>query len=402
VRVSDLDSALARQALAADPDDAVAHALLALALAHLDQGREAVSAGQRAVALAPESSFTHYALGCAHLERGELATAELAAREALRLEPDGHGFALLAQIHVRQKRWNDALAAAEGGLQIEPEHQGCGNLRALALGALGRPDAAALVMDEVLAADPDDASSHANRGWLMLRQARVDEALLSFRAALRLDPTSDWARHGIIEAMKARSAPYRLVLRYQLWVDTLGSRAQWLLILGLYFGGRIVSGILRAYPGLWPVLGPVMVVYVAVVFGTWIADPLSNLVLRLDPFGRLALNRVETIASTIVGGCVAVGTIAVAVFAITDNESWLNVAMICGFLLIPIGGAVKGYGSRAYRPLLIASALIGACGVGAAVLSFTPMPLAIVLFGVFLAGTILYAWVANFVLLKDE
>ena len=391
-----------RQALADDPENATAHALLALGLAHLDQGKEAVSAGQQAVGLAPESAFTHYALGWAQLERGELAAAERAAREALRLNPDADGYALLAQVHVRQKKWAGALAAAESGLQIDAEHPGCANLRALSLGAQGRADTAAVVMDEVLAADPDDAFSHANRGWLMLRQSRVEEALESFRAALRLDPTSDWARLGIIEAMKARSALYRVVLRYQLWVGTLSTRAQWLLLIGLFFGGRIVRTTLRANPGLWPVLGPLMVLYIVVVFGSWIADPLSNLLLRLDRFGRLALNRAEAVASTVVGGCLAVAAIGVAAFAISENGAWLTVAMVSGFLLIPAGGAAKGFRTRAFLPLLLAAAFLAACGVSAAVLSFARVPLGGTLFGIFLLGTILYTWIATVILMKQQ
>src|SRR4026207_1503549 len=305
----------ARQALTNEPDDALAHALLALALAHLEQGKDAVDAGRRAVALAPELSFAHYALGWALLERAELNAAERSAQEALRLEPDSHGYAPPAA-HVRRAQ---AIKRAEQGLQIEPEHPGCANLRALSLGALGRTDVAAALVNDVLALDPDDAFGLTNRGWLMLRQSRPQEALESFREALRLDPTLDWARPGIVEAVKARRALHRFVLRYELWVASLASRAQWFLILGLFFGGRVVRALLRSNPGLWPVLGPLMALYIFVVFGSWIANPLSNLLLRLNPFGRLALNRAETVASNVVGGCLVAAVIGVAAYAMTSN-----------------------------------------------------------------------------------
>ena len=175
----------ARQVLAGDPDDATAHALLALGLAHLEQGREAVEAGRSAVALAPDLAFAHYAHGWALLEHDDMKAAERAAREALRLEPGADAHALLAQVHIRQRRWQDALDTAERGLNVDPEHQGCGNLRALALTSLGQTDAATSVLHEALATDPDDAYAHANRGWLLLRESRVEDALESFRAALR-------------------------------------------------------------------------------------------------------------------------------------------------------------------------------------------------------------------------
>ncbi|HTH02591.1 MAG TPA: tetratricopeptide repeat protein [Vicinamibacterales bacterium] len=385
----------ARQALTNEPDDALAHALLALALAHLEQGKDAVDAGRRAVALAPELSFAHYALGWALLERAELNAAERSAQEALRLEPDSHGYALLAQIYVRRKRWAEAIKAAEQGLQIEPEHPGCANLRALSLGALGRTDVAAALVNDVLALDPDDAFGLTNRGWLMLRQSRPQEALESFREALRLDPTLDWARTGIVEALKARSALYRFVLRYELWVASLTSRAQWFLILGLFFGGRVVRALLRSNPGLWPVLGPLMALYIFVVFGSWIANPLSNLLLRLNPFGRLALNRAETVASNVVGGCLVAAVIGVAAYAMTSNAGWIVLAIVSAFLLIPVGGTARAHGSRAFRPLLVAAALLGACGIASALLVFSRMGIGDLLFGVFLLGTVVYGWGAN-------
>ena len=206
----------ARQALSADPQNAEAHALLALGLAHLEQAREAVQTGRRAVALDPESPFAHYALGWALLEHDDTSAAERSAREALRLDPDGSSYALLGHVLARQRRWQEALETAGRGLQVEPEHAGCANVRAMALGSLGRGEEARRAVTGVLTLDPDNAYAHANHGWLLLRQAKPDEALESFRAALRLDPSLDWARSGIIEALKARRGLYRLMLRYGL------------------------------------------------------------------------------------------------------------------------------------------------------------------------------------------
>jgi tetratricopeptide (TPR) repeat protein len=331
-----------------------------------------------------------------------VSAAERSAREALRLEPDSDGYALLAQVHVRQKRWEQAIKAAEKGLQIEPEHPGCANLRALSLGALGRTDAAAAVMNAVLALDPDDAYGLANRGWLLLRQSQPQEALESFRAALRLDPTLDWARTGIVEALKARSALYRVVLRYELWVGSLTARAQWFLILGVFFGGRVVRASLRANPGLWPVLGPLMALYIFVVFGTWIAHPLSNLLLQLSSFGRLALNRAERLASNVVGGCLVAALIGLAAYALTSNAGWIVLAIVSVFLLVPVGGAARGYGTRAFPALLTTAVPLGAFGIASALLVLVGMRTGDLLFGVFLVGTVVYGWGANVLLTKYQ
>ena len=392
----------ARRALASDPENANAHALLALGLAHLDQGREAVEAGRRAVALAPELAFAHYAHGWALIEHDDFKAAERAALEALRLEPGPDEHALLAQVHIRQRRWQDALKTAERGLALDPEHQACSNLRALALTSMGQTAAATAVVHQALASDPDDAYAHANRGWLLLRESRVDEALESFRSALRLDPTMDWARMGIIEAMKARSGLYRLILRYSMWVGSLSTRAQWLLIMGLYFGSRVARSALRENPALWPVLGPLIGLYLLLVFGSWIADPLSNLLLRLNPIGRLALNRFETMASNLAGGCLAVAAVAGLTFAATRAIPWLLLAVVCALMLIPIGGAVKAHGTRAWRPLAIAVLLLAACGAAAVILSVGRSGIGETLFLTFVVSAFFYGWIANYLLLKYQ
>lgn len=392
----------ARQAITADPEDANAHALLALGLSHLEETRGAVAAGRTAVALAPDLSFAHYAFGWALLESGDVGAAERAAREALRLSPDGDEHALLAQIHLRRRRWRDALETAERGLQTSPEHAGCANVRAVALANLGRSDEAMAGVHDMLAADPDDAYAHANHGWLFLRRSRPDEAMQSFQAALRLDPTLDWARAGMIEAMKARNLAYRLVLRYSFWAASLGGRAQWFLIIGAYLGSRVVRGALRENPALWPVLAPLLGLYFLVALGSWIADPLSNLILRLHPIGRLALNRVETIASNIVGICLLTALVASIAFLITGAGPAIVIALVSGLMLVPIGAAVKGHGTSAFRMLATGAGLLGLVGMTAIVSTPIDMRLALQATAAFSIGAFFFSFFANYQLLKHR
>jgi Tfp pilus assembly protein PilF len=392
----------ARQALAADPQNAMAHALLALGLAHLRQPRDAVAAGRQAVALDPEMSFAHYALGWALLEHDDASGAERAAREALRLSPDGDGYALLAQGLTRQRKWREALETASRGLEVDPEHSGLANIRAMALGALGRREEADGAVRDALAAAPDDPAAHANRGWLLLRQSNPDAALESFRAALRLDPSLDWARAGIVEALKARQGLYRVMLRYSLWMGTLSGRARWIIILGLFFGARFARTLMRENPALTPVLGPVLALYVLFVLATWISGPVSNLLLRLNPFGRLVLSADETLASNLIGGCLAIGALAGVLYLVTGGSAWLMVGAASVIMLMPIGGAFSGYGSRAWRPLLAGLVLLSCCAIAAVMLAFVRLDLAVWPFAALLLGSFAFGWVANFLIIKYE
>jgi tetratricopeptide (TPR) repeat protein len=392
----------ARQALAHDPENARAHALLALGLTQLEQTREAIDAARRAVGLDPELPFAHYVLGRALLENDEAPAAERAVRESLRLDPDADGYSLLARTLARQRQWQDALDAATHGLELDPDHSGCANMRATALGQLGRAEEAASAVSDSLALDPDNAYSHANRGWLLLRQSNPEQALESFREALRLEPTLDWAREGIIEALKARKGLYRLFLRYSFWMASLTPRARWFVIIGLFVLARIARATLRENPELLPILGPALGVYFLFVLATWIAGPLSNLLLRFDRFGRLALRPHEMMASNLIAGCLALAFAAGIVFVISNANAWLVVAASSALLLMPIGGAFAGHGTRAWIPLRAGLIVLAACAAAAMVLAFANFSLAVFPLIGQLLGSFLFAWIANYLIIKYQ
>ncbi len=188
-----------RQALASEPDDAYAHALLALCLSEREKFDEATSEARQAIQLAPDFPFAHYAHAHVLYDRNRYPEALAAIQEAIRLDStDADYFSLLASIHFHERRWSGALQAAEQGLQFDPEHIGCTNLRAMAMVKLGRKAEAGATIDAALAKNPDNAITHANQGWTLLEKGEPKKALEHFRESLRLDPTNEWARHGIV------------------------------------------------------------------------------------------------------------------------------------------------------------------------------------------------------------
>jgi tetratricopeptide (TPR) repeat protein len=271
-------------------EDSLTHALMAMCFTRLDKLREATEHAQRAIHLSPDVSIGYYALALVMLERNRLREARQLIEEAIRLKPyEADYFAILASIHLQESRWKDALEAANQGLQIEPEHGLCTNLRAQAQVKLGDRAAAAATMGEALARRPDDAWTHANQGWALLHQREPNKAMEHFREALRLEPGNEWARAGIVEAMKARNFVYRWMLAYFLWMARLPPNAQWVLVIGALVGSQIIIRVADRSPALAPFLWPLLYAYIAFVLMTWQASPLFNLVLRLNRFGRYAL-----------------------------------------------------------------------------------------------------------------
>jgi len=134
----------------------------------------------------------------------------------------------------------------------------------------------------------------------------ADAALRGFREALRLDPTDEMARAGLVDAMKARNPLYALLLRYTLWSSRLGGRATILLFVGFILASRLGRGLARDPQLSW--LGFALVgVLLLFVWTTYAGNPLFNLLLRLDPLGRHALDDDQRTEANLVGTLVAIG-----------------------------------------------------------------------------------------------
>ena len=94
-------------------------------------------------------------------------------------------------------------------------------LRARALARQGRPEEASTAATAALGYAADSSATQAQAGWVALETNRPKEALHHFREALRLNPDSDFAREGLVEALKARYWVYRTFMRFVYWSGSL-------------------------------------------------------------------------------------------------------------------------------------------------------------------------------------
>jgi tetratricopeptide (TPR) repeat protein len=327
------------QALGANPGLAMAHALLAICHVEREKYDDATREAREAIALEPDLPYVHYVHALVLHRRRRNDEALRALSEALALDPDNPNFhGLAAQIHLDERRWTQALEEADAGLRLDAGDVHCTNLRAAALVQLGRRDEAGVTMEGALARDPDNAVSHANQGWTLLHAGDPKKAMDHFRESLRLDPTSDWAKAGIVEALKARNVVYGLMLRYFLFMSRLGSGAQWGLIVGGYIGNRILVKLANSSPALAPWIWPIVASYAAFCVMTWIAYPLFNLFLRLHPVGKYALSDDQRRGANWVGSCLFLA-LACLVGWLGFNVPLANIgALTFGFLLLPLSG----------------------------------------------------------------
>ena len=291
-----------RRAIAMDPDEARPYGLLAgciVMTGNKERLHEVEEHARRAITLKPDWSYPHFVLGQAHLAAHRYRDAREEVDEAIRLDPDrADHFGLLAAIYLQTQRWQEAIEAAERGLAIEAQHETCTDLRSVALTKLGRREEAAGAIGEALRRNPQNADAHANQGWNMLHRGEYRQALEHFREALRIDPENQWARSGMVEALKARNPVYRVLLAWAFWLLKMDSRVRIAVIIGLYIVYRFMGVVAERNPSLAPFVQPFIILYITFAILTWVGEPLFDLMLRFSRFGRHALSRRQRLAST--------------------------------------------------------------------------------------------------------
>ena len=383
-----------RGALAQDPEDAFAKALLARTVSELDRHDEALELAGEAIAQAPDGGFCHATLALVLRNLDRRKDALLAIEEAIRLDPEDANYrGTQAAILISLEKWEQALLAAENGLALDAEHGVCTNLCSMALQFLGRTEEAAATASAAMGKNPDDAMAHANLGWASLRAGDPRQAEEHFRESLRLQPGNEWARDGVIRAIKARNPLYRGLLKFWLWMSTLKDGAQWAVFLGLIFGRRILAAIADASPTLEPFARALGFLLLAFVLLTWVGDPLFNLTLRLHPLGRHALTPDERRASTFFGLLILGAIVSAIVGMLGAGPMGFGIAVGLVAFTLPLSATYASEGRRR-RKLATMTTLLGAVGVAAAISAFLESSSEGLFIVVYMLGVVGFTWYA--------
>jgi tetratricopeptide (TPR) repeat protein len=229
-----------RKELAATPNDAGSHAMLALCYADLGQSPAAHAEAEAAIAANPTYAFAHYVMAYVTIKQQSIAleearrhgwgTATLAtdykhavreavphADESLRLSPRNAEFlAMAAALQLDLRHHAAALKLADRGLECNPRHLGCANLRAKVLRQTGRVDEAKNTLNLAVEVNPEHPATRAGQGWNALHAKEYRQAVDHFTESLRLNPEDPAAQRGLKLARRARNPFLRPFVRLRL------------------------------------------------------------------------------------------------------------------------------------------------------------------------------------------
>lgn len=294
--------ALLMEHLAQFPEDAGAHA--ELAVTRLDMPGErarALESINTAVGLDADhpTFFALKGLILSQLNRDKEALE--AAEIAVGLDPDLElGWIAKASALGGRNMWAEAEVAARQALALNPDNEMAANQLAVFLRMQDKVDESRHGVEKRLERDPEDGFAHANAGWAALQRQDQGKAEEHFREALRLDPEMEYARLGLREAYKARSAFYRLYLRWVFFMQKHMQGKQFLIVIGLYVGFRFGHTLLEKVHPLAAVA--LLAVYLLFAFWSWLASGIGHFLLLKDRLARLSLTGREKLDGLFVGG----------------------------------------------------------------------------------------------------
>jgi predicted O-linked N-acetylglucosamine transferase (SPINDLY family) len=179
---------LARSLIGQYPDSGLVWMLLGISLKL--QGKDGLSALQKATELLPDDAGVHYNLGLVLKDLGKFNEAVLSLRRALAIKPDYlEAHSILGMVLKDLGQLDDAVASFRRVLEIQPNSaEAHNNLGNVLKEELGRIDEAAESYRRALAIAPNFAGAHYNLGNTLKDLGQLDAALASYQRALKINP----------------------------------------------------------------------------------------------------------------------------------------------------------------------------------------------------------------------
>lgn len=339
-------------ALADYPDSDELYSLQASAYLRIKDFKQAQQAVNTGIGLNPENDYLFYLNAHVALEYDNYKAAEDNISQAIGLNPySAIYFGTKSMIFINQKKYTEAIEAALNGLDLDPEDPMCNNMLSMAQTRAGLSGEAFNRLENMLADDPENELTQANTGYYYLRQGDPRKAKEHFAAALNSDPEYDFARTGMLQAIKSTNWFYRKLLQFSYWLDEINSKYRWAFVIGLVLIVKVI-----------PILS---IPYLIFVFWTWFTGPFSDMIIYFDKYGRY-LMKPRTIMLTRINIAVFVLGILSLAAGLLVHGSFLLLAFAFLLTTIPVyisGGITKPLNQLALTAFGIAYIGAGLWGV---------------------------------------
>ena len=315
--------------------------------------------------------------------------------------PDNPEFySTMSRMKLGQRNYDSAIYFATKSLELDPSDLTALNVKTSAESIIGKKEEAKQTVHDALSVDPNNPYTIANLANQKLYEGKAAEALAHYKEALSIDPTNPVALHGLPHAMKAKFLPYRLMLRFFHFMGRLSGKNSWAVIIGAYLFIRALSMIADSNPTIGLFVMPIVYILVGLFLLTWILNPLMNLYLLTNPYGKYLLDNEDKKMAKYVVVSLIVALVFFALYFILAQ----NYFLICGIffvaLLIPLGTMLMPEKESQKKRLQYYTLAIFVLGSLGALLSVITQKESFLLV-VGLIGIFIYQWVYNAIVIKS-
>jgi len=304
-------------------------------------------------------------------------------------------FLAFAQIKMAQRSYDKALEAINKALELDPENIDALNFKISIDGMMNNADTTKDI-EAALELQAEHPSTIANHAMQLLRQGEVDASLERFKYALSIDPNNMLAQHGMQEALKSRFWPYRAFFKFKQFAAQLASRGSWTLIIGAYLFYLALRYVGRVFPEFGPFVMPLAYALLACFYLTWILDPLMNLYLLTNKYGKHLLNKNEKNASYLVGASLLLCIISLVVFLSTDSHKFGTLSAVFLLSMIPFSSFLSPTNESTRKKLVITMSTLFVLGIISVLLGVGPFVI------IFFISVFIYQFVINGILIKEN
>jgi protein O-GlcNAc transferase len=176
-----------QRAIAQRPEDVTAHQNLAAAYLQVNETADAITELETALKLAPDSPQLHYNLGAAYKIEDDAAHAIPELETAAKLDPGGYEPQyLLGVLYMQQARYEEAAPRLEASLKLHPQNgDGWATLGSV-YNKLDRLPEAVAALREAIRQLPDQADPHLTLAAVLAKQKQNADAANERKTAANL------------------------------------------------------------------------------------------------------------------------------------------------------------------------------------------------------------------------
>ena len=384
------------------PELGYAKYYLAVALLGQNKNDDAEKILQFLVTENPENPDYLQMLAEVEIEKDLYDAAEDKVRHLLKMQPEeADYFVMLSRIRYAQRNYDEALEFANQALEQDPENLPALNIKVSVSSFLGQQEGLQESVDEALRQDPENAYTIANHGMSMLNQGKTQESLDRFKEALTLDPHNTLAKHGLAEAMKSKFWPYKMLYMIGLKMSRLSGQNMWAVIIGSYILLRVLRTVASNNPSLEPFLMPI-VFFIAFLFVlTWVLNPLMNLYLSRNEYGKLLLDEDDLKTSRLVGIALLASIVMLILYLFLKQSVFLYGGILFFFFMIPLSNLYNStYSEKDEKKVAyLTYGIVGSGILGVLLMGLTGNQ---ILIAISALGIFAFQWIINAIVIKQS